>query len=48
MILGIDASLGVGRASLNVTGNLAVTSILAKTEKMLDLDFWSGRAKAKV
>ena len=48
MILGIDTNLGMGRASLNATGDLAVTSVVAKTEKMLDLDFWSGRAKAKV
>ena len=47
-MLRIDTSLGMGRASLNATGNLAVTSIVAKTEKMLDLDFWSGRPKAKV
>jgi len=44
MILGIDAILDMGRTSLNVTGDLAVTSIVAKTEKMLNLDFW--RAKA--
>jgi len=47
MILGIDAILDMGRTSLNVTGDLAVTSIVAKTEKMLNLDFWRGRAKAK-
>lgn len=47
MILGIDAILDMGRTSLNVTGDLAVTSIVAKTEKMLNLDFWRGGAKAK-
>ena len=40
MILGIDAILDMGRTSLNVTGDLAVTSIIAKTENMLNLDFW--------
>jgi len=47
MILGIDAILDMGRTSLNVTGDLAVTSIVAKTENMLNLDFWRGGAKAK-
>ncbi len=40
MILGIDAILDMGRTSLNVTGDLALTSIVAKTEGMLNLDFW--------
>jgi len=40
MILGIDAILDMGRTSLNVTGDLAITSIVAKTEGMLNLDFW--------
>lgn len=40
MILGIDAILDMGRTSLNVTGDLAVTSIIAKTENMINLDFW--------
>jgi len=40
MILGIDAILDMGRTSLNVTGDLAVTSLVAKTEGMLNLDFW--------
>ncbi len=47
MILGIDAILDMGRTSLNVTGDLAVTSIVAKTENMLNLDFWKPGAKAK-
>ncbi|MCK4402918.1 MAG: dicarboxylate/amino acid:cation symporter [Dehalococcoidia bacterium] len=47
MILGIDAILDMGRTSLNVTGDLAVTSIIAKTENMINLDFWRGGAKAK-
>jgi len=47
MILGIDAILDMGRTSLNVTGDLACTSIVAKTEKMLNLDFWRSRVKAK-
>jgi Na+/H+-dicarboxylate symporter len=38
MILGIDALLDMGRTSLNVTGDLAGTSIVAKTEGELDLE----------
>jgi Na+/H+-dicarboxylate symporter len=33
MILGIDALLDMGRTSLNVTGDLAGTAIVAKTER---------------
>ncbi len=40
MILGIDAILDMGRTSLNVTGDLTGTSIVAKTEKELDLTKW--------
>jgi Na+/H+-dicarboxylate symporter len=40
MILGIDAILDMGRTSLNITGDLAGTSIVAKTEKELDLSKW--------
>ena len=47
MILGIDAILDMGRTSLNVTGDLVCTSIVAKTENMLNLDFWRRGAKAK-
>ena len=47
MILGIDAILDMGRTSNNVTGDLACTSVIAKTENMLNLDFWRRGAKAK-
>lgn len=40
MILGIDALLDMGRTSLNVTGDLAGTAIVSKTEKELDLAKW--------
>jgi Na+/H+-dicarboxylate symporter len=40
MILGIDAILDMGRTCLNVTGDMAGTSIVAKTEKELDLAKW--------
>ncbi len=40
MILGIDAILDMGRTSLNVTGDLTGTTIVAKTEKELDLSKW--------
>lgn len=43
MILGIDAILDMGRTSLNVTGDLAGTSIVAKTENEIDLNKWSRR-----
>ncbi|MGB4586711.1 MAG: dicarboxylate/amino acid:cation symporter [Rectinemataceae bacterium] len=40
MILGIDALLDMGRTSLNVTGDLAGSAIVAKTEKELDMANW--------
>lgn len=40
MILGIDALLDMGRTGLNVTGDLAATCIVAKSEKQLDSSYW--------
>lgn len=40
MILGIDALLDMGRTSLNVTGDLAVTSVVARSEGQLDWSCW--------
>ena len=40
MILGIDALLDMGRTSLNVTGDMAGSAIVAKTEKELNLELW--------
>ena len=40
MILGIDALLDMGRTSLNVTGDIAGSAIVAKTENELDLKLW--------
>ena len=40
MILGIDALLDMGRTSLNVTGDMVGSAIVAKTEKELDLAKW--------
>ncbi len=40
MILGIDALLDMGRTCLNVTGDIAGSAIVAKTEKELDLELW--------
>lgn len=40
MILGIDALLDMGRTSLNVTGDMAGSAIVAKTEKELDMAMW--------
>lgn len=41
MILGIDALLDMGRTALNVTGDMAGTAIVAKTEKELDMSKWA-------
>jgi Na+/H+-dicarboxylate symporter len=40
MILGIDALLDMGRTCLNVTGDIAGSAIVAKTENELDLELW--------
>lgn len=40
MILGIDALLDMGRTSMNVTGDMVGSAIVAKTEKELDLTKW--------
>jgi Na+/H+-dicarboxylate symporter len=49
MILGIDALLDMGRTSLNVTGDMAGSAIVAKTEGELDLAKWNtdSRSTAK-
>lgn len=41
MILGIDALLDMGRTCLNVTGDIAGSAIVAKTEGELDMSKWS-------
>ena len=40
MIFGIDAILDMGRTATNVTGDLAVTCIVAKTEQEMDMSLW--------
>lgn len=40
MILGIDAILDMGRTSINVTGDMVGSSIVAKTEGELNLEKW--------
>ena len=40
MIFGIDALLDMGRTITNVTGDLTVTCIVAKSEKEIDMSFW--------
>jgi len=40
MIFGIDALLDMGRTACNVTGDLAVTCVVAKTENEMDLSVW--------
>ncbi|MDR1785700.1 MAG: dicarboxylate/amino acid:cation symporter [Spirochaetaceae bacterium] len=41
MILGIDALLDMGRTALNVSGDLAVTTIVARRMKELDQSKWN-------
>ena len=48
MIFGIDALLDMGRTACNVTGDLAVTCIVAKTEKEMDESCWDRGKKADV
>jgi Na+/H+-dicarboxylate symporter len=45
MIFGIDALLDMGRTACNVTGDLAVTCIVAKTENEMDLSAWQKEQK---
>jgi Na+/H+-dicarboxylate symporter len=40
MVLGIDAILDMGRTALNVTGDLTVTTAVAKNMDMIDLEKW--------
>ena len=40
MILGIDAILDMGRTGLNVTGDMAVTCVVAKSEGEVDSSKW--------
>lgn len=40
MIFGIDALLDMGRTACNVTGDLAVTCVVAKTENEMNLEAW--------
>lgn len=41
MILGIDALLDMGRTCVNVTGDIAGSAIVSKSEGDLDLSKWS-------
>ncbi|MCD6398106.1 MAG: dicarboxylate/amino acid:cation symporter, partial [Spirochaetaceae bacterium] len=40
MVLGIDAILDMGRTSVNVTGDMVGTTLVAKSEKELDMAKW--------
>ena len=46
MIFGIDALLDMGRTACNVTGDLAVTCIVARTENEMDLSYWQKEEKS--
>ncbi len=41
MILGIDAILDMGRTAVNVTGDMAGTTLVAKSENQLDMSYWA-------
>ena len=43
MFFGIDALLDMGRTAINVTGDLAVTTVVAKSEGELDLTRWAAK-----
>jgi Na+/H+-dicarboxylate symporter len=43
MILGIDALLDMGRTGMNVVGDLACTTVVAKSEKEFDQDIFDGK-----
>ncbi|MEE4266288.1 MAG: dicarboxylate/amino acid:cation symporter [Desulfobacteraceae bacterium] len=45
MIFGIDALLDMGRTACNVTGDMAVTCIVAKTEDEMDSSYWQREDK---
>lgn len=45
MIFGIDALLDMGRTACNVTGDMAVTCIVAKTENEMDMTAWQKETK---
>jgi len=46
MIFGIDALLDMGRTACNVTDDMAVTCIVAKTEQEMDESYWDREKKA--
>lgn len=48
MIFGIDALLDMGRTALNVSGDLTITTVVAKTEGELDLGCWDLEPEAPV
>lgn len=46
MIFGIDALLDMGRTACNVTGDLAVTCLVARSENEMDDSYWQKESKA--
>lgn len=44
MIFGIDAILDMGRTATNVTGDLTVTCLVAKSEQAMDMNFWQAES----
>ena len=45
MIFGIDALLDMGRTACNVTGDLAVTCVVAKSENQMNLAAWQNKSE---
>ena len=45
MIFGIDALLDMGRTACNVTGDLAVTCVVARSEDKLDFSAWQSNSE---
>ena len=46
MIFGIDALLDMERTACNVTGDLTVTCIVAKSENEMDISDWQKEDKS--
>ena len=41
MILGIDAILDMGRTCINVAGDMTCSTVIAKSEGLLDMKKWA-------
>lgn len=41
LVMGVDSILGMCRTAINTTGDVAVSVVVAKTEKLLDKEKYS-------